>query len=447
MNDNASCTETICTATAAWTESGAEREGSIYVSPIETQYSQTDLVNGLRMAGLCSGDIVFFQVSHLTLGPAECGSSGREVCESLYSAMREVIGDEGTMLLPAFSMSFYRNENFDTQTTPSIQGGWSSSLEFLEYFRRLPEVVRSADPMLSVAGLGPLAEKLLTRLPNTSYGKDCLYERLLKSGGKICGIGVGLAQTPFLHYVEEASGVPFRYKKLFTGYIGQNGKRSKQGWVLSVPIQAVNGLPDGTRLEKMARCEGLSRVADVGLGEVVTIDCGSLYELISREITRDPWVTARGPAGDPVELENTRTNGKDASIQLSENASMEQMISALWRLPRDIVSDGYDAALRALSTQMPMTIHEYPTGTECWTWLVPEKWTCHEAWLETLDGRRLFSYEDNPLHVVSYSLPINSEVPREELFDHLHVHPALPDAIPLFLSTMSETGACAAVGN
>jgi aminopeptidase-like protein len=79
---------------------------------------------------------------------------------------------------------------------------------------------------------------------------------------------------------------------------------------------------------------------------------------------------------------------------------------------------------------MPMIIHEYPTGTECWTWLVPEKWTCHEAWLETLDGRRLFSYDDNPLHVVSYSLPIDREVSREELFEHLHVHQELPDAVP-----------------
>jgi aminopeptidase-like protein len=344
--------------------------------------------------------------------------------------MREVVGPEGTILLPAFSFSFHRNEDFDVQATPIIEGAWSSSLEFLEYFRRLPGVVRSADPIHSVTGLGPTAEKLLTGLPNTSYGKDCLHERLVKIAGKICGIGVGLAEAQFLHYVEEALGVPFRYKKLFTGRIGQNGKLSKQGWISSVPIQAANGLPDGTRLAKMARSEGWCRVADVGLGEVVSIDCTSFYGLISREIARDPWITALGPAGDPVELENARTSGKDARIQIPENASMEELISALWRLPRDIVSDGYDAALRALSTQVPLTVHEYPTGTECWTWLVPEKWTCQEAWLETLDGRRLFSYDDSPLHVVSYSLPADREVSREELFEHLHVHPGLPDAIP-----------------
>jgi aminopeptidase-like protein/aminoglycoside N3'-acetyltransferase len=402
----------------------------IDTSPSKINYSRTDLVNGLKLTGLCPGDIVFFQVSHLSLGQVECGSSEKEVCELLYSAMREVIGPEGTMLLPAFSFSFCRNEDFDIQGTSSIQGTWSSSREFLEYFRRLEGVVRSADPILSVAGLGPRADELLTRLPNTSYGKDCLHERLVKSGGKICGIGVGLAEASFLHYVEEAVGVPFRYKKLFTGRIGQNGKLSKQGWISSVAIGATNGFPNGTRLEKMARSEGRCRVADVGMGEVVSINCRSFYELISREVTRDPWITARGPAGDPLELENARTSRTDAGILLSKNASMEELISALWRVPRDIVSDGYDAALRALSTQVPMAVHEYPTGTECWTWLVPEKWTCQEAWLETLDGRRLFSYEDNPLHVVSYSLPVDREVSREELFEHLHVHPGIADAVP-----------------
>jgi aminopeptidase-like protein/aminoglycoside N3'-acetyltransferase len=411
-------------------KSCAEQENSIYMSPRSTNYSQPDLVNGLRLTGLGLGDVVFFQMSHHTLGTTACGSSELEICDLLYSAMRKVIGPEGTMLLPAFSFSFQRNEEFDPQTTPSIQGDWSSSLEFLEYFRRIPGVVRSADPIHSVAGLGPHAERLLTRLPNTSFGNDCLYERLVKCEGKICGIGVGLAEAPFLHYVEEALGVPFRYKKLFTGFTGRDGQRSKQGWVSSVPIQTANGLPDGTRLEKIARAEERCRAADVGIGEVVSIGCRSFYELISREIARDPWITARGPAGDPVELENARTSGKKTHVRLSENASAQELISALWRLPRDIVSDGYDAALHALASQVPMTIHGYPTGTECWTWLVPEKWTCQEAWLETLDGRRLFSYEDNPLHVVSYSLPITREVTREELFEHLHVHAVLPNAIP-----------------
>jgi aminopeptidase-like protein/aminoglycoside N3'-acetyltransferase len=420
---------------------GPDGQGSV---PLRmASYGPDDLLNALRLTGIDRGDAVFFQVSHLTLGSMECGSTGPRLWGSLYTAMREAVGDEGTVLLPAFSLSFSRNEDFDPQSAPSVPGPWSYSIEFLEYFRRLPGVVRSADPMFSVAGLGPHAETLLASLPNTSYGKDCFHERLLKSGGKLCCIGASLAEAPFIHYVEETLGVPFRYKKVFTGLIRQNGKPIRHGWISTVPIQAANGLPDGERLARIARSAGHCRVADVGQGQVISIDCQNFFELASREIARDPWISARGPAGDPVKLECARTNPKSARIQLPDSASMEEMIASLWRLPRDIVSDGYDAALSALSVQVPMTVHEYPTGTECWTWLVPEKWTCHQARLETLDGNCLFSYRDNPLHVVSYSLPIDREVSRTELFEHLHVHAALPDAIPfIFKYYERDWGLC-----
>ena len=136
--------------------------------------------------------------------------------------------------------------------------------------------------------------------------------------------------------------------------------------------------------------EGRLRFAAGCACEIATIACDSFYELLRREITKDPWITAQGPACDPVALEDRPANATQSRMRLPANASMTELISALWRLPRDIVSDGYDVALQALSTQAPMVIHEYPSGTECWTWLVPEKWTCHEAFLETMDGRRLF---------------------------------------------------------
>jgi aminopeptidase-like protein len=123
---------------------------------------------------------------------------------------------------------------------------------------------------------------------------------------------------------------------------------------------------------------------------------------------------------------------------------MIDWINELWFLKRDIVSDDFDRALRRLAESLPMTIHEYPTGQACWTWRIPEKWTCEEAYLETLDGRRLLSYADHPLHVVSYSLPFEGVVSREELLAHLHVHPALPEAAPfVFKYYERDWGLCA----
>lgn len=120
------------------------------------------------------------------------------------------------------------------------------------------------------------------------------------------------------------------------------------------------------------------------------------------------------------------------------------LINELWFLKRDIVSDGYDRALYRLAQVAPLTIHEYPSGEPCWTWRVPEKWTCHTAYLETMDGRRLLDYAEHPLHVVSYSLSFEGIVSRDELLSHLHVHPTLPEAIPfVFKYYQRDWGLCA----
>lgn len=110
--------------------------------------------------------------------------------------------------------------------------------------------------------------------------------------------------------------------------------------------------------------------------------------------------------------------------------TMFDLLCRLWPLKRSLVSDGYDKAIRIISEDFPISVAEFPSGTECWTWFVPEKWTCREAWVETLDGRRLIDYESHPLHCVEYSLPIDGVIDREELLSHLHVHPKNPEAIP-----------------
>jgi aminopeptidase-like protein len=124
-------------------------------------------------------------------------------------------------------------------------------------------------------------------------------------------------------------------------------------------------------------------------------------------------------------------------------SSMLELINQLWFLARELVSDDYDKALYRLAEEVPMTIHEYPSGTQVWTWRVPEKWTCHEAYLETVDGRRIIDHADHPLHVVSYSLPFEGVVSRDDLFRHLHVHPHNPDLIPfVFKYYQRDWGLC-----
>lgn len=109
---------------------------------------------------------------------------------------------------------------------------------------------------------------------------------------------------------------------------------------------------------------------------------------------------------------------------------MMKLINDLWFKRRDIISDGFDESLDYISKIIPLKIHKIPTGTKCWTWTVPEKWTVENAYIEDLNGNKLLDLKNHPLHVVSYSLPIDKVVSKEELLKHLHTDKGRPNAIP-----------------
>jgi len=107
-----------------------------------------------------------------------------------------------------------------------------------------------------------------------------------------------------------------------------------------------------------------------------------------------------------------------------------KLINDIWFKRRDIVSDGFDESLEYISKIIPLKIHQISSGTKCWTWIIPEKWSVKEAYIEDLEGNRILDLKNHPLHVISYSLPVNKVVTQEELLRHLHTNPKRPDSIP-----------------
>lgn len=108
---------------------------------------------------------------------------------------------------------------------------------------------------------------------------------------------------------------------------------------------------------------------------------------------------------------------------------MFKLVEDLYYSRRDLVSDGYDKALQYIGKRIPLKIHEVSSGTECWTWIIPEKWIVEEAYIEA-KGKRFLDLKDNPLHIISYSLPIDKVVSKDELMRHLHTNEKRPNAIP-----------------
>jgi aminopeptidase-like protein/aminoglycoside N3'-acetyltransferase len=398
---------------------------------VRGQVGIKELQDALVRVGVTSGDTIFCHVSLDALRSFQSMSDPG----ILLTCLREVVGEDGTLVVPTYTFSFSKQQNFSVNSSPAQSGDWSTSVEIVEFIRKFPGAVRSRDPIYSVTAIGHRAKELLSNLPNTCFGKGSIYERLIKVGGKICTIGVELKDVTFLNHLEEVADKPLRFNRLYTGYIRESSARVKTGWLCSEPLPGQEDKPYVQMLNELFQSSGKCRTVSLGSGDVRCVTAADMAHLFNSALGDSKNRAAQTDAA--------RRTQDGLRVELPPNASMSELIEGLWRIPRHIVSDGYDAALRALGEQVPLTTHEYPSGTECWTWIIPEKWNCTEAYLETLDGRRLFSYADNPLHVVSYSLPFEGEVSRKELFEHLHVHHKLADAVPfIFKYYERDWGLC-----
>lgn len=118
----------------------------------------------------------------------------------------------------------------------------------------------------------------------------------------------------------------------------------------------------------------------------------------------------------------------------AEGQAMHSLVARLFPLCRSITGDGVRETLRILGEHIPLTLHEVPTGTRVFDWMVPQEWVIRDAYVLNEVGERVVDFRDNNLHLVGYSIPVDREMTLQELQGHLHSMEAMPDAIPYVTS-------------
>ena len=117
---------------------------------------------------------------------------------------------EGTVIVPTYTYSATKGEIYDPKITPSAIG------EFSEKFRLMKGGIRSLHPIFSVSCFGKNAKYFSNSTITDSFGEGTLFEKLYNNNVKILGLGCPLDRfLTFIHYVEQAAKVNYRYFKNF----------------------------------------------------------------------------------------------------------------------------------------------------------------------------------------------------------------------------------------
>ena len=172
-----------------------------------------DIARQLTSLGLRRGDCVMMHSSLSALGPVEGGA------ETVVDAIRDAIGPDGTLIVPAFRDNVwgesedFTNSDCDCTSADGLchsqQPGFQGVIA--EAVRRRPGSLRSCHPTHSWVALGPAAGDVLIghRHSPTMCGPGNPFEELVRRDGCLLLLGVGVNLVTLWHYHEEKLRVPY----------------------------------------------------------------------------------------------------------------------------------------------------------------------------------------------------------------------------------------------
>ena len=122
-----------------------------------------------------------------------------------------------------------------------------------------------------------------------------------------------------------------------------------------------------------------------------------------------------------------------------EGNDIYEIAARLFPICRSITGNGVRETLRILQEYCSeLEIHEVPSGTKVFDWTVPKEWNIRDAYIENEQGEKVVDFQNNNLHVMGYSTPVDQYMDKEELLQYIYVEESQPDAIPYITSYYKE---------
>jgi aminoglycoside 3-N-acetyltransferase len=209
----------------------------------------------------------------------------------LIAALREVLGPDGTLIMP--SMSSDDDSPFDAETTPCPDMGIVA-----EIFWRASGVLRSNSPH-AFAAIGPHAEQITAVHPlDVPHGPDSPVGRAYELNGQVPLLGVGHDANTTIHLAESIAGVGYRRDKYAT--ILRDGKPVRIAYREIDHCCQKFALVDGWLDEKRLQHHGI-----VGHGQARLTRSRDIVEIVTARLRTDETVFLH-PTGIDEECDEAR---------------------------------------------------------------------------------------------------------------------------------------------
>jgi len=234
-----------------------------------TPINQKDIENALMSIGVKKGDVIMI---HSDIGSfGRLGTFDRNfLLQSLVDSFKNSVGDSGTIIMPTFTYSFLEDKPYDVSNSKSIVG------TLTEYFRKLPDVSRTAHPTHSVAIWGKNKKNFLN-IGKGTFDKESVFGKLHQMNGKIVFFGVSFNEScTYVHYIERMHRVPYRYMKKLRGKIIANGKRYEDE-ILFYKRYSVF-LSSFLNFEKYIIKKNILKEIKLGNNSISMVECGDLFK-------------------------------------------------------------------------------------------------------------------------------------------------------------------------
>ena len=116
---------------------------------------------------------------------------------------------------------------------------------------------------------------------------------------------------------------------------------------------------------------------------------------------------------------------------LTEGRFMWDHANELFPICRSITGEGLRQTLEHLKNVIPeIEIKGVPSGQKIFDWTIPDEWSPKSAYIIGPDGEKIADFQENNLHLVSYSEAVQKRMSLSDLQSHLHSIPEKPDLIP-----------------